>query len=93
MQLSYKDAIHDYYKTTSCKEINYAKKNITDPAINLSCAMDIMTVILNRRDGNVMNLGAYWAVMRSTNLRYSVTKNKLYEEMPECDPDYVAQKH
>jgi hypothetical protein len=84
MQLSYQDG-KNYAKYPICKSIDYAKKNITIPEINLGCSLEIMHHLLDKYDGAVVTaLGKYWSTVRTTTDGGKRMRAQLKKDMPEC---------
>ena len=91
-QLSYKDKLN-YPKDPTCQLIDYAKKNIERPDINVGCAMEIQLRLLanNPKLSVVEALGKYWSSVRppvysEKKKRWLHTEARAYlkKAMPEC---------
>jgi hypothetical protein len=84
LQLSYQDS-NNWSSRPSCKAIDYEKKNITDPVLNLRCGLEIMDRLAERggsRDiSDSKSLGAYWSAVWKGKTR---SRAKMKELMAEC---------
>lgn len=84
LQMSYQDS-RNWSSLPLCKAIDYTKKNITDPVLNLSCGMEIMDRLAGRDTSldisNTKSLGAYWSTVRAG---HNASRTKLRALMPEC---------
>lgn len=84
MQMSYVDS-KNWSSVPDCKAIDYAKKNIRDPQINLGCAMGIMGKLAGRNlatdVSDKASLGAYWSTVR---IGKTKSRAKLKSLMGDC---------
>jgi hypothetical protein len=93
MQLSYTDS-RNWSSIAACKAIDYAKKNIRDPIVNISCAMGIMGKLVARDPAkdisDTKSGGAYWSSARlpykdaKGKWHHTASREKMKKLMPEC---------
>lgn len=83
-QLSYQDA-RNWSSLPECTMIDYAKRNIRDPIINLNCGLAIERTLIDHNPREKLSsrksLGAYWSTVWATK---KPLRDKLKEYMPEC---------
>lgn len=80
-QLSYKDAIHVYYRNIPvCASISYEKKNINDGEINAGCAIGIMKSIISRGG----DIKAYWSSFNPARPGFKTTVSTTKKLYPDC---------
>ncbi len=90
LQLSYQDA-KNWSSLPQCKQIDYGKRNIRDPEINLSCGMAIMDRLAGRNPSKDISnrlkktgyssLGDYWS---SVWIGKTKSRGMMKKLMPEC---------
>lgn len=90
LQLSYQDS-RAWSSLPGCKAIDYAKRNIQDPIINLNCGIEIMDRLAGRnpasdisnalKKNGVSSLGDYWS---SVWMSKTDARAKMKRLMPEC---------
>jgi hypothetical protein len=84
LQLSYQDAVN-WKSVPDCAAIDYKKKNIQDPILNLKCGLGIMDRLAKRGGAEDISsknsLGSYWSTIR---LKHDDSRKKMKLLMPEC---------
>lgn len=94
MQISYGDQ-RNYKSARICQEMDYDAdrglspliQTITDPEINIGCAMEIMDTLVRKYPGNMITaLGKYWSTVRPGAMPM---RKQLKIEAPWCYPQKI----
>jgi hypothetical protein len=77
-QLSIGDKYNPNYKGTACDKLT--EKNLTDPLVNLECALGIMDRLIPKKPDLQSALGLYWSTIRAG----AAAVSQFKKEMPGC---------